>query len=354
MKHINILLAAVFALFMGSCADTEPTRMTYPDNITAPTFEIDGIDTIYTQGIKSMVESDVIFNMKATSDVGLTKLTMNNEVVKIFAHGQIRENFQYKFIMPDVKDTTLVFTLYDELDQTVAMEPIKVIAAGRMDADFYLSDLQGVQLGFEANVPYPMAQGAAQENSKSQFEMALGKSHLESGNSLYLKRYWENQNPETFAFAQDDPAGGEEKCLRVRKTVKALNFQFRLAQPLPSALLEDIMTDKRVIVMDVYIDGSSFVAGDSKMTFNYANFEKYFNDKSGMVRACGSKWMFIKDDFKKWRTVVFDFDGSINCGKDPNFITTSEVDLLPVKISTPGSYDFYFKNLRIVKRSLLN
>lgn len=342
MKKFNIFLTALLATALASCSETEPTYETRPADCAAPTLSIEGQEELFANGTSAMVESDVTFRMHAAAEAGLTELLINDRSVRNFTYGQLRENFDFKFTMPDVADTTLVFTVCDEEGQSTSLSPITITAEGRIASDFLIADMQG-ELVETAEVPLPMHEIA----SKTQEKITV-RSDIEGNGYAYLRRLWEATYKQPFAFAQADPAGGEEKCLKITKEGPALNMQIRLDQTIPSTLIDGVLSGERKLVMDIYIDSNEVPASNNNIMVFYANFARYKNDASGMVHNCVSQWIFTEENLHTWTEAVFDL-GSSNTGTS-NHITTSEVDMLVMKPTMNNSHGpYYIKNIRIVK-----
>lgn len=346
MKNIYILILCSLVGMFIACDNTEPTRETRLAEYAEPTIFIEGQEDLFENGVSAMVENDVTFKMKVVAEAGLTDLLINDTHVKKFTYGQLIDEFDYKFTMPDVEDTTLVFTVCDELKVKTSLLPIKITAAGRMPDNFLVADMQGEFLE-QQNVELPMHSAA----SKIQDKISL-RSDIEGADFAYLRRYWEATTPNAFSFAQPDPAGGEEKCFKITKEAKALNMQIRLDKTIPSTLINDIMTGSRVLVMDIYIENNA-IPSTNNFTVCYAKFDKYKNDASGMVHNSSSTWTFAEDNLNRWNQAIFNI-GTGNTGNS-GYITTSEVDMLVIKPTMNDIHGpYYIKNIRIVKSDKVN
>lgn len=348
MKKINTLLIIFFTCVLASCNNTEPTYETRPENHSVPTITIEGQEELFENGTTAMVEADVTFKISVAAEAGLTKLLLNDEPVLNFTYGQLKQTFDYKFKMPDVEETTLIFSVCDELEQKTTLSPIKVKAQGRIASDFLLADMGGELVETQNNIPLPQQPGASTIQKKIKIT-----SGIEGNDFAYLRMLWDVKNGDniidkTFTFAQNDPTGGEDKCMKITKQGSGLNMQIRFDQTIPSALMDGVSTGDRKLVMDIYIDSNEVPATNNFVVF-YAKFDKYLNDKGGMLNKIISQWNFTQDNLKKWTEAVFDLTTVGNTGNG-NYITTSDVDMLVIKPTMNSQHGpYYIKNIRIVK-----
>lgn len=344
MKIINTLLIVFFTCVLASCNNTEPTYETRPENPSAPTITIEGQEELFKNGTTAMVESDVTFKISVAAEAGLTKLLLNDEPVLNFTYGQLKQTFDYKFKMPDVEETTLIFSVCDELEQKTTLSPIKVKAQGRIASDFLLADMGGEFVETQTEIPLPQHPAASTIQQKINIT-----SGIEDNDFAYLRMYWDSKINDTFSFAQTDPAGGEEKCMKITKQGVALNMQIRFDKTIPSALMDGISTGDRKLVMDIYIDSEEVPTANNNFVVVYANFDKYMNDQKGMLNKIISQWDFTQDNLKRWTEAVFDLTTIGNTGNG-NYITTSDVDMLVIKPTMNSQHGpYYIKNVRIVK-----
>lgn len=346
MKKINTLLIIFFTCVLASCNNTEPTYETRPENPSVPTITIEGQEELFENGTTAMVEADVTFKISVAAEAGLTKLLLNDEPVLNFTYGQLKQTFDYKFKMPDVEETTLIFSVCDELEQKTTLSPIKVKAQGRIASDFLLADMGGELVETQTEIPLPQHPAASTIQQKINI-----MSGIEENDFAYLRMYWDAAKDniyKTFTFAQTDPAGGEETCMKIAKQAVALNMQIRFDKTVPSALMDGISTGDRKLVMDIYID-SDDVPANNNFVVVYAKFDNYKNDASGMLNKVISQWNFTQDNLKKWTEAVFDLTTTGNTGNG-NYITTSDVDMLVIKPTMNNLHGpYYIKNIRIVK-----
>lgn len=347
MKLKQTILSALLlltALAAASCDDTNdaPTRETRPDECALPTITIEGQDVMFTEGISAMVDNDVVFKIHVEAEAGLSSLLLNEEEVQKFPYGQLRTDLDYHFIMPDVEQTVLTFAVKDETDRITTLPPITVKAEGRMPAVVHLADFAGERLETQ-QVPLPMHAAASTQQDK-----LLSNANIEGLEYVYMRRYFEKTSPNAFTYAQPDPAGGTEKCLKLTKDTKALNLQIRFDKVIPAALIEELLKGTRKLVMDIYVDSDQLPANPD-FQLVYANFNKYKNDASGMHQKSPSHWVFTSKDLKRWNEAVFEVTGVGNAGK-ADFINADEVDMFCIKVTVGDLVGpFYIKHLRIVK-----
>lgn len=349
MKKINTLLIIFFTCVLASCNNTEPTYETRPENPSVPTIAIEGQEELFENGTTAMVEADVTFKISVAAEAGLTKLLLNDEPVLNFTYGQLKQTFDYKFKMPDVEETTLIFSVCDELEQKTTLSPIKVKAQGRIASDFLLADMGGEFVETQTEIPLPQHPAASTIQQKINIMSGIEENYF-----AYLRMYWDSKINDTFSFAQTDPAGGEEKCMKITKQGTALNMQIRFDKTIPSALMDGISTGDRKLVMDVYIDSEEVPTANNNFVVMYAKFDKYYNDKYGMLNGVISQWNFTQENLKKWTEAVFDLTTIGNTGNG-NYITISDVDMLVIKPTMNNQHGpYYIKNIRIVKADELH
>lgn len=344
MKLENFLILLVFLVLLCSCSKIEPTHEVRPDTYPNPLLTVENQDEIISNGIEAMVEGQVTFKFTAQSEAGLVRLVLNGETVRTFTYGQLYEEFNYNFLLPDVPEVILNFAIIDEQDKIASLPPITVKAKGRLPDVVLIADMQGEFIE-QQNVPLP-AHSAA---SKFQDVIAV-ESDIEGLTHAYPRYLWSNQTGSTgiFAYHQADPAGGSEHSMKITKPLTAFNMQIRFGTTIPEVLISDLASGKRELQMDIYIENGTMPSSDNSFVVFFANFNLYRNDTSGMYDLV-NVWTFSNDNLNKWSSASFERTPTGNTGGAK--ITADQVDMLVIKPTMNQDHGpYYIKNIRIVKK----
>lgn len=342
MKKIlkNIGLATVLTAAFMSCEEPVPTHEIRLDSYPLPTIEF--VEEL-GDTVSLMVEDGFPFELYLEAKGGIKEVYMNEEKIHISPYGQLFNNITHTFVMPDVEDTTVAFTIYDEDVQSTVTRNIVMKAEGRLSPDYLLSDLSGEFMEF-VDEPIPNQGGgefAGRIASSGEFEMtdytirALWTRDADAFNSLFTPN-------------ADAPTG--DKALKIVKSGTSNNIIMNLGMPIPEVFIQDIESGKRAIQFDLYFDDTADPIGDNDFAtaaifdIYLCNFNKYKNDKAGIFDT----YTAAIPEKNGWYSVVFAVkDG----GRRTGDVGMSEIDAISIKpsmgLSTQNPY--YIKNFRIVK-----
>lgn len=336
------ILPFLVALFiLGSCEEPEPTYEVRLDEYPQPVMQVEQNinDTI---GI--MVEDAFVFNFDVEAEAGLVSLNLNDQVVHTFPYGQLKDEVEYGFVMPDVDDTTLVFTLVDEEDQTISTNEIIAKAEGRLDPLFLINDLNGPFVEF-VDEPIPNQGGG---NFAAIIETQGG---LEV-DQYSLRALWLLDDAafyDVFTLNADGPEGG--KALKIDKHSGFTNVIANMGNVIPEVFINEIDAGKRAYQFEIYYDNSSNpdAPGDLPFALTFdlymVNFDKYKNDKAGLYNT----YTGTIPSANQWHQVTL---GVKDGGRKTGDVETNEIDAFSLKLSPgydTGDNPYYIRNFAVVK-----
>jgi len=336
----NIALMALLALFTFACEETEPTFETRLPNYPAPTIEFtdEMPDTV-----SIMIEDGYPFSFYLEGEAGLVGMLLNNEQVHTSPYGQLKEEVTYTFVMPDVEDTALVFSVIDEDGVTISAQKVVAKGEGRLAPEFLVTDFGGPFVEF-VDEPIPNQGGG-------NFAAKITSSGDHEIDNYTLRALWltdEAKFNTVFTVNADAPEG--EKAVKVIKNSGFTNVIANLGIAIPEVYINDILSGKRAYQFDVFYDNSANpdAAGDLPfalaLDLYMANFSKYKNDKAGLFET----YTATLPSANAWHTVTMAVkDGGHRTGD----VAVNEIDAFSMKLS-PGyntQNPYYIKNFKVVK-----
>ncbi|WP_439183405.1 hypothetical protein [Carboxylicivirga taeanensis] len=338
LKHIITLAFLVFFTF--ACEEAEPTFETRLPDYPAPTIEF--IDEV-SDTVSIMVEDGHTFSFHLEGEAGLVGMLLNNEQVHTSAYGQLKEDVTYTFVMPDVEDTALVFSVVDEDGITVSAQKVVAKGEGRLAPEFLVTDFGGPLVEF-VDEPVPNQGGG-------NFAAKITSSGDHEIDNFTLRALWlldEASFNTVFTLNADAPEG--EKAVKVIKNSGFTNVIANLGTAIPDVYINDILIGKRAFQFDVYYDNSADPDAPGELPFALAfdlymaNFGKYKNDKAGLFETYTS----TLPSANAWHTITLSVkDG----GRHTGDVAVNEVDAFSIKLS-PGyntQNPYYIKNFKVVK-----
>ncbi|WP_430809496.1 MULTISPECIES: hypothetical protein [unclassified Carboxylicivirga] len=342
MKALNyIALITFLAIVSFACEETEPTFETRLPSYPAPTiaFTEEMPDTV-----SIMIEDGYPFSFHLEGEAGLVGMLLNNEQVHTSPYGQLKEDVTYTFVMPDVEDTSLVFSVIDEDGVTVAAQKVVAKGEGRLAPEFLVVDLGG---GLEEFVDEPIP-----NQNGGNFAAKITSSGDHEIDNYTLRALWltdETKFNSVFTVNADAPEG--EKAVKVIKNSGFTNVIANLGVAIPEVYINDILAGKRAIQFDVYYDNTATPDAPSDLPsalafdIYLANFAKYKNDKAGIFET----YTATLPSANAWHSVTMDIKkaGGYRTGD----VAVNEIDAFSLKLS--AGYNtrnpYYIKNFKVVK-----
>lgn len=336
------VLPFLFALLvMGSCEEPTPTYEVRLNEYPQPVIQV---EQNIEDTINIMVEDAFVFNFHVEAEAGLVSLNLNDKVVHTFPYGQLKDDVEYSFVMPDIEDTTIVFTLVDEEGQTISTNEIIAKAEGRLDPYFLINDLKGPFVEF-VDEPIPNQGGG---NFAAIIETQGG---LEV-DQYSLRALWlldEEAFYDVFTLNADGPEGG--KALKIDKHSGYTNVIANMGNAIPEVFINEIDAGKRAYQFEIYYDNTANpdAPGDLPLALTFelymANFDKYKNDKAGLYNT----YTGTIPSANQWHQVTLEVkDG----GRKTGDVETNEIDAFSLKLSPgydTGDNPYYIRNFAVVK-----
>ena len=328
-------------LVLVSCEEPTPTYEMRLDEYPQPVLQL---EQNISDTINVMVEDAFVFSFRAEAEAGLVSLNLNDMPVYIFPYGQLKDEIEYSFVMPDVDDTALVFSVVDEDGQVFSSNKIIAKAEGRLDPYFLINDLNGSFVEF-VNEPIPNQGGG-------QFAAVLETQGGLEVNQFSLRALWlldETAFYDVFTVNADGPDGG--KALKIDKNSGYTNVIANLGNPIPEVFVNEIDAGKRAYQFEIYYDNTANpdAPGDLPFALTFdlymGNFAKYKNDKAGLYNT----YTGTIPSANQWHTVTLEVkDG----GRKTGDVATNEIDAFSLKLSPgydTGDNPYYIRNFAVVK-----
>lgn len=338
----QILPFLVALLVMGSCEEPTPTYEVRLDEYPQPVMQV---EQNIEDTIDIMVEDAFVFNFNVEAEAGLVSLNLNDEVIHTFPYGQLKDEVEYSFVMPDVEDTSLVFTLVDEEDQTISTNKIIAKAEGRLDPYFLINDLNGPFVEF-VDEPIPNQPGG-------QFAAVIESQGGLEVDQFSLRALW-RLDEATFngVFTLNADGPGDVKVLTINKHSGYTNVIANLGAPIPEVFINEIDAGKRAYQFEIYYDNTANPddPGDLPFALTFdlymANFAKYKNDKAGLYNT----YTGTIPSTNEWHQVTLEVKeaGGYRTGD----VATNEINAFSLKLSPgydTGGNPYYIRNFAVVK-----
>ena len=329
-------------LVTESCEEPTPTYEVRLDEYPQPVMEV---EQNIEDTINIMVEDAFVFNLEVKAEAGLVSLNLNDKVVHTFPYGQLKDEVEYSFVMPDVEDTTLVFTLVDEAGQTISTNEIIAKAEGRLDPYFLINNLNGPFVEFVGE-PIPNQPGG-------QFAAVIGAQGGLEVEQFSLRALWLLDDAafyDVFTLNIEGPEG--DKALKIDKHSGFTNVIANMGNPIPEVFINENDAGKRAYQFEIYYDNSANpdAPGDLPFALNFdlymANFAKYKNDKAGIYNT----YTGTIPSANQWHQVTLEVKDA--GGRRTGDVETNEIDAFSLKLSPgfdTGDNPYYIRNFAVVK-----
>ncbi len=406
----NTLIYSLIALFIAStaCDEAKPTQdVVIYDESKLPTITL-------TKELPETAPVESTFEIKAKLEAfnGIDSIFLNGDLVRVFGNGQITYEASIPFVMPDQDSAMFRIRVKDELGLSIYSEQYVVKAAGRLPSPFLLCDFaQGdaefIEITDPRHLDFPIADKAqntaegkptysdnvgwfevATESSQEDIiKVRLGGVAMNSVNNLDKWPYVNTYGAEVpLMFGEQ----GTAMCVRHHFTDVAPDGNVDLTKWRPISpffmnklyfganindiLIADIIREKRVVKLDIYVDTEHTNETNPNAEFNFdlskhgivalglANSEKFNNTTSNGNKKSGQDYGMVANitSTNAWETLTFTLDPGnyfVNCTPDKPLIEANEVNMMTFFIAaqrggtgiTSSNAKYYIKNLRVEK-----